>query len=433
MPRAALPFMIAFLLVGCKKSTPPPTPEAVVQPTASPKTSAPARCAPASPDPPFVLGPKDTGRAANARVDAGEPGRDDIMPFAAEVGDGVAWQGGFAVGAIHESETSLAMSVVTLDADGHNAKIIPLGIAHGDVEPPRLFATGATLAAGILEPAANGRTLRLAKITNGEVAWGATLHEQGGESQAFDIALGEKKGIVVWDEDGPASSIVQVSTFDASTLANATPPRTISRQTADAESPRLITRAAGGYWLAYVARSAAPFSLDASFVADEIGFRWVEVVALDANGSPTGVARAATPKDGHVMVFDLAPAPDGGALVVYRNDDTPTGAAGGEVMRVLVHPASIDAPSVLVRDEVGAGVPNVLPGWIAVLDAADVTRLAPLGPLGEIAAPLNPEPDIGSGEPIAGNSNNLLVARPSGRAVTLVVLRCRPDVLPADP
>ena len=72
-------------------------------------------------------------------------------------------------------------------------------------------------------------------------------------------------------------------------------------------------------------------------------------------------------------------------------------------------------------------------GWIAVLDSADVTRLAPLGPLGEIAAPLNAEPDIGSGEPIASNSNNLLVARPSGRAVTLVVLRCRPDVLPADP
>jgi len=427
MPRAALPLMLAFLLVACKKSPPPPTPEAVVQPTAAPKASAPRRCAPASPDPPFVLGPTDTGRGASAKFDSGEPGRDDIVPFAAEVGDGVAWQGGFAVGAIHESNTSLAISVVTLDADGHNAKIIPLGIAHGDVEPPRLFAEGATLAAGVLEPDANGRSLRLAKISNAAVTWGATLHEQGDESQAFDIALGEKKGIAVWDEDGPSSSIIQVSTFDTATLTNATPPRVISRPTADAESPRLTTRAGGGYWLAYVARSAEPFSVDASFVAEEIGFRWVEVVALDANGSPIGVARAATPKDGHVMVFDLAPAPDGGALVVYRNDDTPTGAAGGEVMRVLVHPAAIDAPSVLTRDEVGAGVPNVLPGWIAVLDAADVTRLAPLGPLGEIEAPFNAEPGIGSGEPIASNANKLLVARPSGRAVTLLVLGCRRD------
>ena len=99
------------------------------------------------------------------------------------------------------------MSVVTLDADGHNAKIIPLGIAHGDVEPPRLFATGATLAAGILEPAVNGRSLRLAKITNGEVTWGATLHGRG-RVASIDIAL-RKKGSSSGTRDGPASSIVQ--------------------------------------------------------------------------------------------------------------------------------------------------------------------------------------------------------------------------------
>jgi hypothetical protein len=377
--------------------------------------------------PPFVLGPGDTGRAAPSNADAGESARDDILPFAAEVGDGVAYHGGFAVGAIHESETSLAMSVVTLDASGHNAKIVPLGVARGDIEPPRVFARDGTLAAGVLEPAANGRSLRLAKIENGAVTWGATIHEQGGESQAFDVALGEKKGIVVWDEDGATSSIIQVSTFDAATLTNATPPRTISRPAADAESPRLVTRPGGGYWLAYIGRSTAPQDTDNPAPAEDVGFRWIELVALDANGSPTGPARVATPKDGHVMVFDIAPAPDGGALIAYRYDDTPTGAPGGQVMRVLVHPTSVDPPSVLIADEVGAGVPNLLPGWIAVLDAADVTRLAPIGLDGQIAAPLNPEPDVGSGEPIAGSSNRLLVARPSGRAVKLVVLECRPD------
>ena len=127
------------------------------------------------------------------------------------------------------------------------------------------------------------------------------------------------------------------------------------------------------------------------------------------------------------MVFDIAPAPDGGAMLAYRFDDTPTGAPGGQVMRVLVHPTSVDPPSVLVADDVGAGVPNLLPGWLAVLDAADVTRLAPMGLDGQLAAPLNPEPDLGSGEPIAGSGNRLLVARPSGRAVKLLVIECRPD------
>jgi hypothetical protein len=81
-------------------------------------------------------------------------------------------------------------------------------------------------------------------------------------------------------------------------------------------------------------------------------------------------------------------------------------------------------------DEVGAGAPNVLPGWIAVLSSAELTRLAPIGRFGELAAPLVIEPDIGAGEPIAGAGNKLLVARPSGRAVKLIVLECRPDVSP---
>ena len=52
-------------------------------------------------------------------------------------------------------------------------------------------------------------------------------------------------------------------------------------------------------------------------------------------------------------------------------------------------------------EDVGNGVPSLLDGWLAVLDAADQTRLSPLSATGEIAAPLATEPDIGSGEPLA--------------------------------
>jgi len=422
--RRVLPVALALVAAACKKSPPPPSPEAVEATDAPPTIAAPPRCAPVSPDAPFVLGPEDTGRA-----DAAGQGPDDILPFAVEVGDGVAYEGGFAVGVLHESESKLAFSVVTLDKNGKNAKIVPLGITHGDVDPPRLAAQGATLAAGVLEPDANGRSLRLAKIANGAVTWGATLHEQPDESQAYDIALGDKKGIVVWDEDTTSSSVIQVSTVDAATLANATPPRTISRAAADAESPRLAPRPSG-YWLAYVARAAATPSPEAGigdFVMEDIGYGWIEVVPLDANGSPTGPARAATPRDGHVMVYDLAPTPDGGVLLVYRWLDAPAGAAGGEVMRVVVHPTSIEAPTALVREDVGAGAPNLLPGWLALLSSADTTRLGPISAIGELDAPLNAEPDIGAGEPVAASGSRLLVSRPAGRAVKLVVLECHPD------
>jgi len=171
MCRCVLPLAIGLLLGACKKPAPPPTPEEELAPP--PKAAAPApkaealhRCAPLSSEPPFVLGPADTGRTPALKViPAGsEPGQLDSLPFAAEVGEGVAWSDGFAVGAIHESEAAHSMSVVTLDRTGHGAKVMPLGTAHGDIEPPRVTARGATLLAGMLSPGINGRSLRLAKI-----------------------------------------------------------------------------------------------------------------------------------------------------------------------------------------------------------------------------------------------------------------------------
>ncbi|HEX9298463.1 MAG TPA: hypothetical protein VF881_21650 [Polyangiaceae bacterium] len=425
MRGALLSLALCVAALGCKKKPPPP-PDILPGPPAA-KLDLPPRCTPVSAEPPFVLGPSDIARPPSATAEeAGTPERDESLPFASEVGDGITWSGGFAVGAIHERESSLALSVVTLGRDGRNAKVIPLGVAHGDVDPPRLAARGSTLVAGVLEPEPNGRSLRLAKLDDGKVTWGATLQEKTGESQAFDIALGEKKGIVVWDEDGPTSGVIQVSTFDVANVSNATTPRAISPPSVDAESPRLLPRGGAGYWLAYIARSAGGEDHDAQYVPEEIGFRWIEIVPLDGNGSPTTAPRAATPKDGHVMVFDIAPAPEGEALLVWRYDDSPTGSAGGEVMRTVVHSAHIDAPSVLVQGDVGAGVPGVLDGWVAVMDAAERTRLAPISPAGELTAPLSAEPEIGAGEPLAGGSEGLLVARPAGRAVKLMVLKCAP-------
>jgi hypothetical protein len=425
MRRSLLPAaVLAIALAGCKKAAPPPDPEAVPEASTSKAPEPSPRCVPASSEPPFVLGPGDS-KANRDKTDGGEVERDEVLPFATEVGDGVAWRGGFAIGAIQEQEQSLALTVVTLGPTGQSPKTISLGTAHGDLEPPRLAARGDLILVGVLQPDPNGRSLRLAKIEQGKLTWGATVHQKGGESQAFDIGIDEKKGLVVWDEDGPRGGIIQASTLDPANIGAASMPRTISSQEKDVESPRLIARP-GGYWLAYVAQRAGDADSDAHYVAEEMGFRWIEMVALDANGSPSAPGRPVSPTDGHVLVFDLIPAADGGAVVVWRDDDTPSGSEGGRVLRATVHPGAIERPTVLVDTEVGAGAPNLLPGWLAMIDAADATRLAPLSAAGELGGPLAREPDIGSGEPVAGADDRLLVARPAGRAVKLLVLRCQP-------
>jgi hypothetical protein len=427
MHRGLLLLVLPVLASACKKAPPPPPSQEPVEDAGEVAHAMERpRCAPASTEGPFLLGsPGGRQKPATVSGDPSEPSRDDPLPFASEVGDGVSFAGGFAVGALHENGAAPTVSVVTLGPDGRNARVVALGATHGDVEPPRLAARGHVLIAGILEPDVNGRSLRLAKIQDGNVTWGATLHQKGGESQAFDIALGDKKGVVVWDEEDPAHAAIMASTFDVSSASNPTVARTISPATADAESPRLLARPEGGYWLAYIARAGNGEDADAREDSEDVGFRWIEIVQLDVNGSPTATPRAVTPKAGHVLVFDLAPGEEGAALLVYRYDDTPIGAAGGQVMRTVVRAQRVDPPAVLVEgDEVGAGVPSVRGSWLAVTDAADATRLAPIRAGGELAAPLRAEPDIGTGEPIAAEGDRMLVARPAGRAVKLQVLRC---------
>jgi len=427
MRRGLMLLVLPMLAAACKKTPPPPSQEAVEDAGEIAHAIEHSRCAPASAEGPFLLGatgaPKGPGPGSG---DPNEPSRDDPLPFASEVGDGVSFAGGFAVGALHENGAAPTISVVTLGPDGRHPRVIGLGATHGDVEPPRLAARGNVLVAGILESDLNGRSLRLAKVQDGNVTWGATLRQKGGESQAFDIALGEKKGVVVWDEEDPSHGVIMASTFDVASASNATVARAISAATSDAESPQILARPDGGYWLAYIARAGNGEDTDGGHEdSEDVGFRWIEMAQLDANGSPTGTPRAVTPKAGHVLVFDMAPGEEGAALLVYRYDDTPIGASGGQVMRTVVRAQRVENPAVLVEgDEVGAGVPSVRGSWLAVTDAADATRLAPIRTGGDLAAPLRAEPDIGTGEPIAADGDRLLVARPAGRAVKLQVLRC---------
>jgi hypothetical protein len=295
------------------------------------------------------------GEAASAPRDP-DAGDDEELdaPFAVELGRATAFGGGFAVGALRDAEGGTVAAVVTVGPDGRDGKIVRLARARGDIDAPVVAASGDAVIVAMLEPNAGGRSLKTAKVVGDAVTWGPELSQGRDESMAFDLAVGATRAAVVWDDpsaDTKRSNIV-LSTFDPASLRSATAPRPVSPPSADAESPRIIARP-GGFWLAYVAhgesaenaepkpkdsakKSAKDDGEDETDRGETIGAAWIEILPLDENGAGAGVPRRATPKDGHVLAFDLELGEGGSALLAFRDDDTPTGSSGGKVSTALV-------------------------------------------------------------------------------------------------
>ena len=80
----------------------------------------------------------------------------------------------------------------------------------------------------------------------------------------------------------------------------------------------------------------------------------------------------------------------------------------------------------VVDEAGGAGTPSLVPGWISLASPSGLTRLAALGPRGQLLEDLSPEASLGAGEPIAATSEAILWARPMGKAMRLEVVRCVP-------
>ena len=208
----------------------------------------------------------------------------------------------------------------------------------------------------------------------------------------------------------------------------------------DADSPRLIARP-GGYWLGYLARAdeAAKKKKDPSNAGEKSGRKgedegddesgeaiqngWVEVMPLDENGAPTAAARAVTPKTGHALAFDLELGEDGAALLAWRDDDTPTGSTGGRLSSALVRLGGAIEVHVLADESFGAGVPDLLPGWL-VVGGMGATKLGAIDLRGVLTGGLDPEPSLGTGEPLAATKDAILIAQPAGKAMRLGVVRC---------
>jgi hypothetical protein len=410
----------------------------------------------------FVVGDPEKAKARPSSSDAGveddEPVEDDTAPFAVEIGHGASFDRGFAFGALRDAEGGTAAYVGTIGHDGKLGALAKLARVRGDLDPPVVTGAGASVIAAYAEPNAGGRAIRLSKITGKDVVIGPELSEGRDESLALDLAATPSgdRAIVVWDDldkEG-TRSIVKLAVLEVGDMHLSGLARPVTPSKLDAEGPKIVARP-NGYWLVYLARSAEggakkpddkpeekadkkPAKAKAKKAAkdddegeDDIeasgednSARWIEAVPLDVAGAPTGAPRALTPKNGHALAFDLEQGDDGGAIVAYRDDDLPSGAAGGRVMVVTVRDGGASEPKVLAEEGVGSGMPDLLPGWLAIASISGKTRIAPMSLKGELSGALEAEALIGNAELIAAHKDSVLLARPSGKVVRLSVVRC---------
>ncbi|HEU4406197.1 MAG TPA: hypothetical protein VFS43_13110 [Polyangiaceae bacterium] len=411
--RAALALSAAAALAlaaGCRRK--PPGPSAPAASASAPLADRFSRCAPPPDGAVVAFG---DGRA--------EP--DDPLPFAAEVGSGAAYGRGFAVGMLKPEGRGSAAAVLTFGRDGAPGRSYALGLAHGDTPPPRPAARGDTLAFGLLEAGASTRRLRLGLLAD-DVAWGPSFEQGRDESFGFDLALGEARGVATWDDDERAPTVhgvIRLATFEPATLAAPSPARTVTARETNAEMPRVVARQ-GGFWLVWVASRPERVDEAARAPGEDAEYRWLEALSLDAQGEPIGGPKRISPPDGHVLTFDLLAVEGGRAVVVYRDDDVPSGGAGGTLFRVLLRPDGPSEASPLPDLAGPSGAPSLLPGWLAVADAAAETRLLPLDPSGQPSGAALREPVLGFGEPVAAQADRLLVVRPGGGGVRVFTTAC---------
>lgn len=400
--------------------------------------------------------PTPSGQLSSAEpVLPEEPLDDDqFAPFAVIFGRAVATEKGYMMGALRDGEGGTLLTVVTLGADGSNGKTVKLARSRGDLEPPVVTPDGDAVLAAMLEPNASGLALKIARVRGDKVEWGAELDQGRDDSLALDLATSGERGAVVWDEVKDDQSRVMVATFRLSTIGTATAARAVSPEKTDADSPRLVGRK-GGYYLAYLVRGSeikrpaqaeddlgTPAGKDKKADKDEIdeskGERvvssFIEVVPLDENGSPTGSPLRVTPEAGRVAGYDIVATADG-AIVAWRNEESPTGAGGGQVKLARIG-ASGAVDGLSLEEGAGDGVPVLMNGWLSIPTLRGADMLARIDGDGKSAEPVEPEPSIGRGEPLASFGDRVLLGEPEGKAMRLRVVTCGAKLVvpkPPDP
>jgi hypothetical protein len=389
----------------------------------------------------------------------------------------------YATALRHEPHGNVALLARLPRSVGEEAAVLELARIDGDVPPPRLAVAGGDLLVAIVqimgEPRAptSGYRVRLARLPAAALAgtlpaaqslqWHDGPSASRDESNAFDFAAvlpgtaaaaAPGSALFAWDDwprgESHGRVYVQAIGVDGQTGA----PSAVSSALVDAEEPRLVARP-GGYWLAWLvdvasaqgrartydpgepelAAAAGAGSVNSNASTSSNGARAIEVLALDAVGQPAGNVRRIRTDSTRVVGYDLTTNAAGNAWVVWRQDASSAGAAGG---RVLMAEVQSDGPHEIVpvrEDDVGSGEPTwlapatELPAswqpWLTFPDQRDRTLIVPVEYPHPASAPLGLAADLQGAAALAARSGRVLFAQPRGRSLELFVAACAPTAL----
>ena len=373
------------------------------------------------------------------------------------VGDGVAFDSGYALGLTHGSGQGLVGAVAWVSADVAVATIADLGPTLAEAPPPRIVRRAGGLVAAYfprgpgVDPKAP-RRLALVAIER-SVAGGAralaTASQQADESLAFDLALSPQAGVVVWDEVVPPRApailrsrevggrgVIRASVIDRDWRVAAA--YDLSPADSDAESPRILPVASGfvAFWIASASdtESAAPRDADSDIrsvggpeATGEVRTSgWVEMLALDGRAAPRGPVRKLTSDRGHISSYDVLRLDgDSAILVVARDDGELTDGTGGTLLIVRTSEAGPEAPLVLSSGGLGRGAPALVdarPPWVTWVGDHEELRMLPLALTGRPAGAPSAEDGLGEARPLLGIASSTGNAHPatSTRFLTVV-------------
>ncbi|HEY4103169.1 MAG TPA: hypothetical protein VGM44_04730, partial [Polyangiaceae bacterium] len=437
----------------CKKKPPAPAPE----PQAEDETVAQAP-EPAASDAPsagpvrarcrefagksFTIGEIAKERAPAEDDDDAGPDQDDEVPapYSVELGAAHVDAGGFVLSALRSKKGETHALIALLPADAASGKVVDLGVVHGDPDPPVFALHGADVVIAASDTDAGGGMLRLGLVRDArgaaQTSWGQEITGVRRDS-TFALEVAGDKALLAYASEASGKIRVFGALVDPANLKNKLSPEPLSAVGADVDSPRLALRK-GGYWLA-VARSLdapkkapkKPNDAGSELPEDDslldIGTRRIEVTKLDAQGKPTSSALVVSASGAHPMTFDLAAAPDGGAYVSYRDDDSTPGADGGPLSLVHVKLDGTFEKLELNADPSGTGAPSLL---VDVSDAAKVWLSAAgengatcFGRIGEHTT-LAADSSVRGADLIALSGGQFLLARSKSTAVELSVAAC---------
>jgi hypothetical protein len=393
------------VLAACHRSpsqTSAAAAEAAVEgPTDAEAALAPARCK--RTDQAFALGAPD--------------GLEDL-----EIGDAVAYPGGYAVGLVHRTSAGRVGAVALLARDPLKlVRTVDLGPTLGDAPPPRVAwrspdlvaasyvrapaipaqgahdATGKSAPEAASAPATSptsakadaARDVGLYAIAGDSVGAPVLVSQQRDDSLALDFALSGQAGLLVWDEATSAEKgVIKGAAFAKD---HAGPSRDVSPPDSDAELPRVVAIGAG-FAVVWIARRPEPQASDASeseATGEPRAYGWLEMTLVDERGNPTGAVHRLTQPSGHVSAFDVdvrpADAPAAGKgegpptlVVVARDDGEAVDGSGGTLLRVRVKGDAVEAPVAFDTDGLGRGAPSfVSAAPVFATGAGDPDRPAP--------------------------------------------------------